>query len=160
MLLVPTKIFRIKAAALLAALYLVCALAPAAAFALAGTGQDTASAELLLERAMIEHCLGEGHLVAQPQLDDGASVGAAPPPFPPPQAGEGRVGAGSARHGNSGDDTDGKSANCCILFSVAGFSGESRMTFAASSLASMGLPMRADVLHGRTPERIDRPPIA
>jgi hypothetical protein len=159
MLSVPTRIFRIKAAAVLAALYLVCALAPVAAFALAGSGQD--AAELLLERAMIEHCLGEGHLVAQAQVDgDGAPAGVAPPPHPPPQAGEGREGAGRAHHGNFGGAANGKSANCCILFSIAAFSAESRMTFAPLNLVSIGLPMRADVLRGRTPERIDRPPIA
>ena len=159
MLSVPTRIFRIKAAAVLAALYLVCALAPASAFALAGSGQD--AADLSFERAMIEHCLGEGHLVAQPQVDgDGAPAGAAPPPHPPPQAGEGMVGAGRAHQGNFGGDTNGKSTNCCILFSIAAFSAESRTAFGPLNLVSMGLPMGADVLHGRTPERIDRPPIA
>jgi hypothetical protein len=152
MLSVPTRIFRIKAATVLAVLYLVCALAPAAAFALAGSGQDAASAELLFERAMIEHCLAEGPLVAQTQVDgDGAPGGTAGMIFYPD---------GRAHPGNSGGDTDGKSANCCILFSIAAFSAESRMTFAPSNLVSMGLPMRADVLHGRTLERIDRPPIA
>jgi hypothetical protein len=150
MLSVPTRIFRIRAAAVLAALYLVCALAPVAAFALAGSGQD--AAELLLERAMIEHCLGEGHLVAQPQVDgDGAPAGAAGLIFYPD---------GRAHQGNFGRDTIGKSTNCCILFSIAAFSAESRTAFGPLNLVSMGLPMRADVLHGRTPERIDRPPIA
>jgi tripartite tricarboxylate transporter family receptor len=43
-----------------------------------GTGRVARAAgdgyTLVFERAMIEHCPGEGHLVAQPQLDDDGSA--------------------------------------------------------------------------------------
>ena len=136
MLSIFAKTFRVKAAIVLAAVYTLCILAPAAAFAFSANPS-------------VAHCLTEGHV----GLHDHGNVhvhadgtahhhdhdGAAPP---------------------SGDDEKSRVASCCSLFSVVALADEPGLSLALYSPASIVLPVLADVLSGRGPERINRPPIA
>jgi hypothetical protein len=137
MLSILTKAFRTKAAIVLAALYLLCILAPSAVFAFSANSG-------------VAHCLTEGHVGVH---DHGGKVhvhadgtahqhhddGAAPP---------------------SGDDEKSRAASCCSLFSVVAIPGEPGLSPGLHSPASIVLPVLADALSGRGPERINRPPIA
>jgi hypothetical protein len=137
MLSVLTKSFRAKAAIVIAALYMLCILAPSAVFAFS-------------TNFGVAHCLTEGHVGVH---DHGGKVhvhadgtahqhhddGAAPP---------------------SGDDDKSRVASCCSLFSVVAIPGESGLSLGLYSPASIVLPVLADALSGRGPERINRPPIA
>src|SRR6516225_1677338 len=80
----------------------------------------------------VAHCLTEGHVGIH---DDGA----APQP--------------------SHDDGKAAIATCCGLFSVVAIPGEPVPSFGLDSLASVVLPVLGEVLRGRGPERINRPPI-
>ena len=137
MLSVLTKAFRVKAAVVLAALYMLCILAPSAAFAFSASPG-------------VAHCLTAGHVGIH---DHGGKVhvhadgtahhhdhdGAAPP---------------------SGDDEKSRVASCCSLFSVVALPGEPGPSLGLYSPGSTVLPVLADALSGRGPERINRPPIA
>jgi hypothetical protein len=137
MLSVLTKTFRVKTAIVLAALYLLCILAPSAAFAFS-TNPGAA------------HCLTEGHVGMH---DHGGKVhvhadgtthhhnddGAAPP---------------------SGDNDKSRLATCCSLFSVVAISGEPGLSLGLCSRACIVAAILTDPLNGRGPERITRPPIA
>ena len=137
MLSVFAKTVRVKAAIVLAALYALCILAPAAAFAFSTNPH-------------VAHCLTEGHVGIH---DHGGKVhvhadgsahhldhdGAAPPP---------------------GDDEKSRVASCCSLFSVVALPGEPGPSLGLYNPASIVLPALTDALSGRGPERINRPPIA
>jgi hypothetical protein len=152
MLSAVAKTVRIRAAITLAALYALCILAPAAAFAFS-------------DNPAVAHCLTEGHVgihehagkhdhgkvhvhadgtthqhhadsTAHQHHDDGA----APQP--------------------SGDDAKSPMATCCGLFSVVAIPGEPVPSLGFYSLASVVLPPPGETLSGRGPERINRPPIA
>jgi hypothetical protein len=138
MLSAVAKTVRIRAAIVLAALYALCILAPAAAFAFS-------------DNPAVAHCLTEGHVgvhdhggkahvhadgTAHQHHDDGA----APQP--------------------SGDDGKAPMATCCSLFSVVAISGEPVPSLEFYSLASVVQPPPGEALSGRGPERINRPPIA
>src|SRR6266540_5790108 len=121
MLSVLTKGFRAKAAIIIAALYILCILAPSAAFALSA-------------HPGIAHCLTEGHVGVH---DHGGKVhvhadgtthqhhddGAAPP---------------------SGDDGKSRVASCCSLFSVVAIPGEPGLSLELYNPASIVLPVLAD----------------
>jgi hypothetical protein len=132
MLSVFTKTFRVKAAIALAALYTLCILAPAAAFAFSASPG-------------VAHCLTEGHVGVHDHVHaDGTAHhhdhdGAAPP---------------------SGDDEKSRVASCCSLFSVVAIPGEPGLSLGLYNPASIVLPVLVDTLSGRGPERINRPPIA
>jgi hypothetical protein len=137
MLSVFAKAIRVKGAIVLAALYTLCILAPSAAFAFSASPG-------------VAHCLTEGHAGIH---DHGGKVhvhadgtahhhdhdGAAPP---------------------SGDGEKSRVASCCSLFSVVALPGESGLSLGLYSPGSTVLPVLADALSGRGPERINRPPIA
>jgi hypothetical protein len=136
MLPVLTSTFRAKAAIVLAALYMLCILAPSAAFAFS-------------TNPGVAHCLTEGHVGVH---DHGGKV---------------HVHAdGIAHHHDddatppSGDNEKSPVATCCSLFSVVAISGEPGPSWGLYSPASTVLPVLADALSGRGPERINRPPIA
>jgi hypothetical protein len=144
MLSVLTKTFRAKAATALAALYVLCILAPAVAFALS---DDPA----------VAHCLTEGHVGVH---DHGAK---------PEHGGKLHVHADGTPHQHhddgaapqpSGNDGKAALATCCGLFSVVAIPGEPLPNFGFHSLASVVLPVLTDGLSGRGPDRINRPPIA
>ena len=132
-----TKIFRVKATIILAALYALCILAPAFAFAFS-------------DNPAVAHCLTEGHVGVH---DHGGK--------------HDHIHAGSTHHHHdhdgtpqpSGDDGKGLIATCCGLFSVVAISGEPVPSFGFYSLASVILPVLGEALIGRGPERINRPPI-
>jgi hypothetical protein len=137
MLSVLTKRFRAKAAIVIAALYMLCILAPSAVFALSA-------------HPGLAHCLTEGHVGVH---DHGAKV---------------HVHADGTAHQHdddgavpsSGDNEKSPVATCCSLFSVAAISGDLGPSLGLYSPASIVLPVVADSLNGRGPERINRPPIA
>jgi hypothetical protein len=152
MLSLPTKVFRIKAAVALAVLYAFCLLAPTLAFAFSND-------------AAVPFCLTENHV--SPHHDAAAMH----------LHGDGGHGDGGGHHHMEGVQADGLShdqspphdhsghpnggpADCCGLFPMAGLSGEPRIAFGPSNLASVLLPPLTDALHGRGPDRINRPPIA
>ena len=136
MLSVLTKAFRVKAAVVLAALYMLCILAPAAAFAFSASPG-------------VAHCLTEGHV----GMHDHGNV---------------HVHADATAHHHdhdsaappSGDDEKSRVASCCSLFSVVAISGEPGLSLGLDNPGSIVLPVLADALSGRGPERINRPPIA
>jgi hypothetical protein len=137
MLSVLTKTFRAKAATVVATLYMLCILAPSAAFAFS-------------TNPGIAHCLTEGHVGVH---DHGAKV---------------HVHADGTTHQHdhdgatppSGDNEKSRVATCCSLFSVVAISGELGLSLGFYSPASIVLPVVADSLNGRGPDRINRPPIA
>ncbi len=137
MLSVFAKTIRVKAAIVVAALYTLCILAPSAAFAFSASPG-------------VAHCLTEGHVGIH---DHG---------------GKAHVHAdGTAHHHGhdgaaapSGDDEKSRVASCCSLFSVVALPGEPDLSLGFYSPGSIVLPVLADALSGRGPERINRPPIA
>ena len=136
MLSILTKTFRAKAAMILAALYALCILAPTAAFAFSANPG-------------VVHCLTEGHVGIH---DHGSKV---------------HVHAhGTTQHHDhdgaapSDDHDKSRLAACCSLFSVAAIAGEPDVSLGLYSPASIVLPILADALSGRGPDRINRPPIA
>src|SRR5262249_45826599 len=142
MLSVLTKTFRVKAAIVLAVVYALCILAPAVAFAFS---DDPA----------VAHCLTEGHVGVHDH--DAKHDGNKP-----------HVHADGSTHQHhddaaapqpAGDHSKGAIATCSGLFSVVAISGESIPSFGFYRLASVVLPIFAEALSGRGPERINRPPI-
>jgi hypothetical protein len=138
-----TRTFRVKAAITLAALYALCILAPAAAFAFS-------------DNPAVAHCLTEGH------------VGVHEHSGKHDQDGKVHVHADGTAHQHHDDGAaqqppgdDGKSpmATCCGLFSVVAIPGEPVPSLGFYSLASVVLPPPGEALSGRGPERINRPPI-
>ena len=144
MLSVLTKTFRAKAATVVAALYALCVLAPAVAFALS-------------DNPAIAHCLTESHVGVH---DHGAKHD---------YGGKLHVHADGTAHQHhddgaapqpSGNDGKAAIATCCGLFSVVAIPGEPVPSFGFYSLASVVVPVPGAALSGRGPERINRPPIA
>jgi hypothetical protein len=136
MLSVLTKPFRAKAAIVLAALYVLCILAPSAAFAFSAS---SGIAHCLTEGHVGVHDHGKAHVHADGTAHHHDHDGAAPP---------------------SGDDEKSRVASCCSLFSVVAIPGEPGLSLGLYNPASIVLPVLADALSGRGPERINRPPIA
>ena len=143
MLSVLTKTFRTRAAIFVAALYALCVLAPAVAFAFS-------------DNPAVAHCLTEGHVGVH---DHGANH---------EHGGTLHVHADGSAHQHHDDGAapqpshdDGKAAiaTCCGLFSVVAIPGEPVPSFGSDSLASVVLPVLGEALSGRGPERINRPPI-
>ena len=152
MLSAVAKTVRIRAAITLAALYALCILAPAAAFAFS-------------DNPAVAHCLTEGH------------VGIHEHSGKHDHGGKAHVHADGTAHQHHADGTahqhhddgaapqpagdDGKApiATCCGLFSVVAISGEPVPSLGFYSLASVVLPPPGEALSGRGPERINRPPI-
>jgi hypothetical protein len=137
------KIFRARAATVLAALYVLSILAPAVAFALS-------------DNPAIAHCLTEGHVGVH---DHGAKH---------EHGGKLHVHADGTAHQHyddgavpqpSRDDGNAAIAACCGLFSVVAIPGEPVPSFGLDTLASVVLPVLGEALSGRGPERINRPPI-
>jgi hypothetical protein len=130
------KAFRVKAAVVLAALYVLCILAPAAAFAFSAS---PGVAHCLTEGHVGMHDHGNVHVHADGTAHHHDHDGAAPP---------------------SGDDEKSRVASCCSLFSVVAIPGGPGLSLGFYGPGSIVLPILADTLSGRGPERINRPPIA
>jgi len=158
MLSLPTKSFRVKAAVAVAALYAVCMLLPAAAFALADGRM--ASPCLLDDLAAAAHYHATATNVPAAHHHDG-------------DAQHDHAGA-IAHHHHHGDgaqatapepQTDPNHAKsrpgeCCGLFPMVALGVGVRPALAPSRLASSVIPVLTDALVGREPDRIIRPPIA
>src|SRR5215469_10896018 len=128
-----TKTLRVKAAIVLAALYALCILAPAVAFAFS-------------DNPAVAHCLTEGHVGVH---DHGTNH---------EHGGTLHVHADGSGHQHH-DDGKAAIATCCGLFSIVAIPGEPVPSFGLDSLASVVLPVLGEALSGRGPERINRPPI-
>src|SRR5215467_3475687 len=124
MLSVLTKTFRARAATVVAALYALCILAPAVAFALS-------------DNPAIAHCLTEGHVGVH---DHSANH---------EHGGKLHVHAEGSAHQHhdvmapqpSGDDGKAAIASCCGLFSLVAIPSEPVPNFGFDSLASVVLPI-------------------
>ena len=139
-----SKAFRVKAAVALVLAYVACIMAAPAAFAFSALPN-------------VAHCLTEGHVqghvVAAVPHDHGTAV---------------HVHADGTTHQHHDDqaapktssDGKGQVANCCGLFSTVAISAELGFAPAFERRASVVLPWLCDALNGRSPERINRPPIA
>ena len=145
-----SKSFRVRAAIVIAALYALCSLAPAAAFAFSNN-------------PTVSHCLIEGHVgvhnagVAHEHgaaHDHGGTVHVHADGSAHQHHDDGRA----PQH--SGDDDKALVASCCGLFSVVAIADELSPSLELYSLASVVLPVVSDALSGRGPERINRPPIS
>jgi hypothetical protein len=145
MLSLPTKSFRLKAAVAVAALYAFCILSPALAFTLADGGM--APPCLLDDLAAIPVASGAAH-----------HHGSAPDT----QAATHHH-AGQPEGAKASGDSDGEKSRpgeCCGLFPMVALAGVLRPDPAPSRLTSTIIPVLADALIGRGPDRIIRPPIA
>jgi hypothetical protein len=147
MLSLPTKSFRLKAAVAVAALYAFCILLPALAFTLADGGMAPPCLMDDLTALPIHSAAAHHHRGAPDAHAKGATHHLASQP-------EGAK--------TSGDSDSGKSrpGECCGLFPMAALAGGLRPTPAPSRLTSTVIPVLADALIGRGPDRIIRPPIA
>jgi hypothetical protein len=157
MLSLLTKSFRVKAAAVVAATYAFCVLLPAVAFALAdGRVAPPCLMDDLAAMSMHEHATSAEAPAAHAHHHDGAS--------------DAHV-AAMAHHHGAGEQADalpqsdpdhGKSrpGECCGLFPMAALAGGLRPALTPSQLTSTVIPLPADALIGRGPDRIIRPPIA
>jgi hypothetical protein len=143
MLSVLTKAFRAKAASVIAALYVLCILAPAVVFSLS-------------DNPAVAQCLTEGHVGVH---DHGSKHehGAKLHVHDDGTAHQHHDDSVAPR--SSGDDDKAAIATCCGLFSVVAIPSEPVPSLGSHSLASVVLPALADALSGRGPERINRPPI-
>ncbi len=159
MLSLPTKSFRVKAGVALAALYAFCILLPAIAFALA-------------DGSMAPPCLIDelAALSTHDHLHDHAVPDASAAAHHHGGAADAHAGdhhhhavSGQAQDANApGDSDNGKSrpGECCGLFPMVALAGGLRPAPAPSQLTSTVIPLLADALVGRAPDRLIRPPIA
>jgi len=132
-----TKSLRLKAAIVMAALYVLCVLSPAIAFALS-------------DNPAIAHCLTESHVGVHKH---GGKVHVHADGTTHQQHDHGLA---SEPPGNEGKPAI---ATCCGLFSVVATPGDPVPSFGFDSLASLVLSIFGEALSGRGPERINRPPI-
>ena len=158
MLSLPTKSFRVKAAVAVAALYAVCMLLPAAAFALA-------------DGRMAPPCLLDDLAAAAPYHATAVNVPAAHHHDGDAQHDHAGAIAHHHHHGDGAratapepqsDPNHAKSrpGECCGLFPMVALGVGVRPALAPSRLASSVIPVLTDVLVGHEPDRIIRPPIA
>jgi hypothetical protein len=162
MLSLPTKSFRIKAVVAVVTSYAFCILLPAIAFALADGRMappclmdDLAALSVHDHSAMSVDSAVAHHHHGAPAADvgglthhhahaghgpDATAPGAAPPVDSDP---------GKSRPGE-----------CCGLFPMVALAGKLCPALAPSRLTSTVIPEMTDVMSGRSPDRIIRPPIA
>jgi hypothetical protein len=144
-----TKRFRVRAAIVIAALYALCILTPAVAFAFSNN-------------PAVPLCLIEGHVGVHNSggMDDHGAAH--------DHGGMVHVHVDGSPHqhhddGTSPQHTDDDKArvgSCCGLFSVVAIAGEPSPNLGLYSLASVVVPVVGTALSGRGPERINRPPIS
>jgi len=144
MLSAPSKNLRVKTAVALAAAYLLCILAPAAALAFSG-------------HPSLVHCLTEGHVGLHLQDDgDHHHAGAT--------AHDHHAAAAHDHHHDAASQPRSHDRNalpdCCGLFSVVALAGDPDLALGPSGHASMLVPAPRQALSGRGPERLYRPPIS
>jgi hypothetical protein len=155
MLSLPTKLFRIKAALALAALYGFCVLAPSLAFALF----DNPAVPFCLTESYLNPTLYSGATHAH---DDGAAHHHADHTAPHEHAASHEHTTAhehSAPHQHPDHGANGNPTDCCGLFPMVGLFGEARIAFAPSNVVAVPYPTLTGALQGRGPERINKPPI-
>jgi hypothetical protein len=158
MLSLPTKSFRVKAGVALATLYAFCILLPAVAFARADGRMAPPClidelAALSVHDHMHDHAMPVDSAAAH-HHGHAADAGAMT---------HHHAIAGQAQDAKApGDSDSGKSrpGECCGLFPMVALAGGLRPAPAPSRLTSIVIPLLADALIGRGPDRIIRPPIA
>jgi hypothetical protein len=155
MLSLPTKSFRLKAAVAVATLYAFCILLPALAFTLADGRVappcliDDLAALSIHDHAAIPVHSGAAHL-----------HGGAPDAHAEAAT---HHHAGQPEGAKASGDSDGEKSRpgeCCGLFPMVALAGVLRPAPVPSRLTSTAIPVLADALIGRGPDRIIRPPIA
>ena len=132
-----TKALRLRSAAFLAVMYLICVLAPSAAFAF---GDENLGA----------HCLTEA--------DSGTHIHSKPD-----AGGHSHAGAGSSNDANQAADQDrddGKDQQCCGLFCVSSLSANVFPVEHPLLPSSPTTLLGAQGIEGNQPERLYRPPIS
>jgi hypothetical protein len=144
MLSLPTKSFRLKAAAAVAALYAFCILLPALAFTLAD-GRMAPPCLIDDLAAIPVHSAAAHHHGGAPDAQAAAHHHTGQP--------EGAKASGDPDGGKS------RPGECCGLFPMVALAGVLRPAPAPSRLTSTIIPVLADALIGRGPDRIIRPPI-
>jgi hypothetical protein len=157
MLSLPTKSFRVKAAAVVAALYAFCVLLPAVAFALAdGSMAPPCLMDDLAAVSMHDHAMDAEAPAAHAHHHGGAPDAPAATVAHHHGIGEqaGVLPQGDPDHGKS------RPGECCGLFPMAALAGALRPVLMPSRVTSIVVPLPADPLIGRGPDRIIRPPIA
>jgi hypothetical protein len=144
-----TKSFRVRAAIVIAALYTLCSIAPAAAFAFSNN-------------PAVPLCLTEGHVGVHhaSMHDHGAAHDHGGTAHVPADGNAHQHHDDGTTPQHSGDDDKARVASCCGLFSVVAIAGEPVPSLGLYSLASVVLAVVGEALSGRGPERINRPPIS
>jgi hypothetical protein len=156
MLSLPTKSFRVKAGVALAALYAFCILLPAVAFALAdGRMAPPCLVDDLAVLSMHDHAAPAESAAAHHH--GGATEAHAEGMTHHHSDGGHAQGAKAPADSASGKNRPGE---CCGLFPMVALAGVLRPAPAPSRLTSTVIPLLADALIGRGPDRIIRPPIA
>jgi len=143
MLSLPTRLFLVRAAVALAAMYGFCVLAPS--LALAFFDDPAVPFCLTGSYSNPQHRSDATHVVRAAAADHHADHAASP--------------AHSAHHDHSGSGAGANPADCCGLFPMVGMFGEVRIAFRPSSVVPAPFPALTDALEGRGPERINKPPI-
>jgi len=161
MLSLPTKSFRIKAAAAVAVLYAFCILLPAFAFAMAdGRMAPPCLMDDLAAMSMHDH----GAMAAMPAVESHATHHHQAADDPPAIAMAHHHGGDGPMAAAVPPDDSGHAKNrpgeCCGLFPAAALASADRAAPVPSRLASRLVPLMTDALVGRGPDRIIRPPIA
>jgi hypothetical protein len=138
-----TRVVRSRCAGILAVLYLICILSPAAAFAFAD-GSQTA------------HCLTEASLSAHVH---GKSAGASPH-FHTDAAPHSHAEGTPVDHSHDdGDDGVAADSKCCGLFCVSSLAaGQIAVSPAAAPISKAVFPIAQEIA-GSGPDRLYRPPI-
>ncbi len=151
-----TRTVRLRAAVIMAVLYALCIVAPAAAFAFAGSDH-------------VAHCLSGDPGVTAPPQHAAATHTHADGTVHQHHAISTHEHEDGSTHEHAGDQTSSTApdnggtshgTSCCGLFSVVGISGDPVFAFGVFSVATLAVPSLQDVLNGRGPDRINRPPIA
>ncbi len=155
MLSLPTKSFRVKAGVALATLYAFCILLPAVAFALAdGRMAPPCLIDELAALSIHDHAVPNASAAAH-HHEGTADVHAGDHHH---HAIGGQVEGAKAPAGS--DSGKSRPGECCGLFPMVALAGALRPAPAPSRLTSTVIPLLADALIGRGPDRIIRPPIA
>ena len=130
-----TRGFRLRAALMLAVLYALCVLGPAAALALTNTAM---------------HCLteqGAAHVHGQASAKSHAHADGADHQHHDDGATQEHSDAGKAASGN-----------CCGLFCITALSHEPGFALLAPPATGRAIPVIVDALDGHGPDRLKRPP--
>jgi hypothetical protein len=154
MLSLPTKSFRVKAGVALATLYAFCILLPALAFLADGRMAPPCLIDELAALSIHDHAVANDSAAVH---HHGGAADAHAGDHHHHAIGNQVEGANAPADSDSGKSRPGE---CCGLFPMVALAGGLRPAPAPSRLTSTVIPLLADALIGRGPDRIIRPPIA